>query len=106
MDLASYPTIICCFVQEGCGACTQYLPRFEKVANEFKACVPSVIVRADQHPELADAYWVRSTPTTLILHHGRRSPYLIDHAVSEKELRALYGTVLRGYALRGEACEL
>lgn len=60
--------------QDGCGACEDYLPRFEKVAAPYSAAIPIIkLDAADERPEaqqLMDQVKTESTPTTYVLRHN------------------------------------
>jgi thiol-disulfide isomerase/thioredoxin len=100
-----YPLLVACWYQDGCPACEEFLPRLRAVADRYKACVPTAILDANQFSDDADGLWVRTTPTLMILRHGRRSPYVLG-SVSDPEIEQYYQTVLRGMAMGGQACEL
>jgi thioredoxin-like negative regulator of GroEL len=101
-----YPLLVVAWHQEGCPACSDYLPRFRQVAEHYKSCVQSAILDANQFSDQADRLWVRGTPITMILRGGRRSPYVLDGAVETPRIEALYQTVLRGMTIGGAACEI
>jgi len=69
VDLTQYNVVVVVFVMEGCGACAEYAPRFQRVAGPFTHAVPSFIVDANspQGGPLADRFMIEATPTTLIL---------------------------------------
>jgi thioredoxin-like negative regulator of GroEL len=100
-----YPLLIASWYQEGCPACEEFTPRLRAVADRYRACVPTTILSANEYSDDADSLWVRSTPTTMILRHGRKSPYQIG-AVTDAEIEAFYAVVLRGLSLSGQACEI
>jgi thioredoxin-like negative regulator of GroEL len=52
---------------DGCGACHEYRPKFEKVARRYAGVVPSYVLDANEHAQFADRHRITSTPTTLIL---------------------------------------
>ena len=101
----SYPLLITCWYQEGCPACDEFVPRLRAVAERYKRCIPTAILDANEFSDEADQLWVRATPTTMILRHGQRSPYLLSASPDEK-IEEYYQTVLRGLAMGGQACEL
>lgn len=101
-----YPLLIACWYQEGCPACEEFIPRLRAIGEHYKACVPTAILDASQFSDDADSLWVRSTPTTMILRSGRRSPFVLASAVGDASIHAYYQTALRGLAMGGQACEL
>lgn len=60
------------FIQEGCGACHDYMPRFDRVAAEYPEDEPPVgrydLATDDAHiQEFAAKLGISSTPTTVVL---------------------------------------
>jgi len=100
-----YPLLVTCWYQVGCPACEEFVPRLRGVAERFKACVPTAILDANEYSDDADSLWVRATPTTMILRHGRRSPFTIG-SVPDDQIEAYYQLVYRNLALSGQSCEL
>jgi thiol-disulfide isomerase/thioredoxin len=62
------------FIQEGCGACHDFMPRFYRATARFRG-LPIGIYDLAHDPKgnrLASAMRVRSTPTTVVMDsHGR-----------------------------------
>jgi thiol-disulfide isomerase/thioredoxin len=75
INLANERVLVAVFVQEGCGACEEFLPRFRALADRYqRAGMPIVVYdAAAQDPELVawmDGYGVSATPTVLVLRRG------------------------------------
>jgi thiol-disulfide isomerase/thioredoxin len=106
VDFGSYPVVIVAWSQKDCPHCEEYIPTFRKVAQKYASCVPSAHIDANEYSDLADGYWVRGTPMTMILRYGRRSPYVLDGVATEEQVEAMYQTVMRGFAMHGQECEI
>lgn len=90
MKLTEYPVIIVVWGQEGCPACDEFIPRFRRVAKKWARCVPAVVVDAGAYTDAADSFRVQSTPTTMILRHGRKSLFLLDGATDDASIERLF----------------
>ncbi len=69
MDLSQFNVVVIVFTMPGCPACSEYVPRFQQVAQQFSGRVPSFVVDSNSQSggPLADRLMVTATPTTLIL---------------------------------------
>lgn len=69
VNLANARCVVVVFAQEGCPACEEYVPRFQAVAAQYSAQVPSAIVDASdkRYEQIADTFQINATPTTLVL---------------------------------------
>ena len=86
--LANANAVIIVFVMPGCGACELYKPTFIAAAERYKARVPAYVmdVTTPAGAQVADAYGVVATPTTMVLRRGNgairadgaQSPQSID----------------------------
>jgi thioredoxin-like negative regulator of GroEL len=101
VKLIDYPILIIVWGQDGCPACSEYVPRFRRVANRYQRCLPSVVVDAEKFERAANHYRIRETPTTMISRYGRRSLYSISGAAGEGEIDKLFQ-----YAMTGMDCKL
>jgi len=70
MHLAQHRALVIVFGQEGCPACTEYLPGFRAAAARFPS-VPALAVDAARYGNAATAFGIEETPTTLLLSYGR-----------------------------------
>ena len=70
--LANANAVIIVFVMPGCGACELYRPTFTAAAERYRARVPAYIVdvTTPEGAQIADAYGVVATPTTMALRRG------------------------------------
>lgn len=97
--LADFPVVIVVFTQPGCEGCKDFGPKFEQVSKRWKDCIPSAMVVADEHPQAADVYRIRATPTTVILYQGRKSAYFLEGDADVGAIEQLFQ-----YASFGEGC--
>lgn len=79
------------FTASWCGPCRVYKPIFESVANSTPGVVFET-VDVDADPQTAQAYNVRSVPTTVVEVSGRTAGFKTG-MVSEAELRNLVASV-------------
>lgn len=99
MNLGNSNVVVALFVMEGCGACHEYLPRFQRIAEPYKrAGIPVLIIDAATEDaeinELADRWGVRATPTTIV---ARRGPGVIrqEGNLSDEYLKQLFDAAHR-----------
>lgn len=90
------PVVVLVVHQEGCGACEEYLPRFQRIADRYSRCIPHLVVDANVYPEAADALKVDSTPTTLVLRHGRMTSRNLAGAAADEDIEKLFIAASRG----------
>ena len=74
-----------------CGPCKQYKPIFESVASSTPGVVFET-VDVDADPQTAQAYNVRSVPTTVVEVGGRTAGFKTG-MIGESELRNLVASV-------------
>ncbi len=79
------------FIQEGCGACHEYMPTFNYVAGPLRGRIPIGvydIAKPDRrHQRLAQSLGVNVTPTTVIMNsNGTLKKY--EGALGVTALRA------------------
>lgn len=92
MDLNRANVVVVLFVMEGCQACTEFLPRFQRAAAQYRNHFPIYVLDAAsddvETQKLADRTSVRATPTTLVL---RRGPgiYKMEGSVGDADLRGI-----------------
>lgn len=76
------------FVMDGCGACEQYLPRFQRLASAAGAPGRVYDIAKDQHgAAFADKLGVKATPTTVVMRDGRIKSHV--GAISNAEISKL-----------------
>lgn len=101
MNPQTSPIVVVLFTLEGCPACEEYKPRFEKIAAAYKDRFP--IVRADANDEkyadLAERLQVSSVPVTYVL---RRPTGLIkvEGSVPDSQIAWLLNIAAREAATR------
>jgi len=79
------------FTASWCGPCRVYKPVFENVASSTPGVVFDT-VDVDAEPQIAQAYNVRSVPTTIVQVGGRTAAFKTG-MINEIELRALVASV-------------
>lgn len=79
------------FVMQGCGACSEYMPRFSRVVRPFHQRglpVHIIDVNADKRSvAFADRLKIKSTPTTLVM--GRRGAVRREGAIPDSEIKKI-----------------
>lgn len=90
------PVVVIVVHQQGCGACEEYLPRFQNIAAKYARCIPHLVVDANDYPEAADALKIASTPTTLVLRHGRMTSRNLTGAAEDADIEKLFVAASRG----------
>lgn len=90
MDLSQARAVVVVFSQEGCPACEEYLPRFQRIAAT--KAVPSRIVDVGlpDAEAISDNFGVEATPTTMVL---KRPVGAIkaEGALSDADIEQLFG---------------
>lgn len=80
------------FIQEGCPACTDYEPKFERIAAEHRGVVVGRYDLAMPDPrvqEFAEKLGVKATPTTVVMtSHGTFQRHVGSLPVAQ--IRALF----------------
>lgn len=91
MDLQNAKAVIVVFIMDGCGACHEYTPMFQKVAREFAGKIPAFIldVNSQQGGPLADQYGIEATPTTLVMRKPAGA-LKAEGALNEAQIRQLF----------------
>jgi thioredoxin len=91
-----------------CGPCKQMAPVYESVAEQFAdEPVDFYKVNTENHPELSEAFHVRSIPTLVLVHDGeildtligaqsesglvKRTEWLLSKARGEGFLKRIFG---------------
>ena len=86
------PAAVFVFGQAGCGHCTEYIPRFQRIAKPYKKSFPIGIydLAKERHAvELADRLGgIRVTPTTVVMSR-RGSLHKHPGALSDQQIRDL-----------------
>lgn len=69
MNLDQARIVVVVFTIEGCPACIDYKPRFQRVAGPYAGCVPIIVADANdpRYTPLADRLGVQEVPATFIL---------------------------------------
>lgn len=92
MDLNRANVVVVVFVMEGCPACTEYLPRFQRVAALYHAHFPIYVLDAAaddaEIQRLADRTKVKATPTTLVMQRGP-GVYKTEGAVDDADIQGI-----------------
>ena len=97
MKIWEMPVAIIVFIQDGCPACEEYMPKFLAVAEQYKGCLPVIIADVNMFPGAADVWRIQSTPTTLIARYGNRGfAGFIDGDGSEDRIRSLFSAAANG----------
>lgn len=89
LDLSNERVFVGLFVMPGCGACHEFLPRFERMIARYPGMPYLVYDAASPDPGLVafmDQYAVNVTPTLLILQRGPGSIRL-DGALDDATLK-------------------
>ena len=86
------PAAIFVFGQAGCGHCTEYIPRFQRIARPYQKTFPIGIYDLAKEPhavEFADRLGgIRVTPTTVVMSR-RGSLHKHPGALSDQQIRDL-----------------
>jgi len=72
-DLDHARIVVVVFTIEGCAACAEYKPRFQRVASAYMGCVPIIVADANdpRYTPLADRLGVQEVPATFVLRKPR-----------------------------------
>jgi thiol-disulfide isomerase/thioredoxin len=98
-QLAEHPVMIVVFTQDGCDGCQSYKPKFQQVADAWSQCVPVAMLDAEKYEDLSNNLYVRSTPSTFILYHGKKSAYQLIGDAPIEDIESVFS-----YAQMGEGC--
>ena len=73
VDPRTSPVVIVLFTLDGCGACAEYKPRFQKLAAAANLPIPVIYADADdpKFSGLADRLKVEAVPVTFVLRRPR-----------------------------------
>lgn len=106
MSLDHTKSAIVVFAMDGCGACEDFMPRFERLIAGFQAhgqplvyyqigmpltpgAIPVIVLDADSTDEsvvsFADQHAIDALPTTLLLRRNAK-PARLEGAVDDKEI--------------------
>jgi len=111
---ASARPVIVEFWATWCGNCRRVAPDVAALGAEFAGSVQLVMVDADENPELVGRFGVSSTPTFVVLDHGRTVTTMVG-AQPAAVLRGLFEAARAGGAgtgggaaswVPGQACTL
>ena len=67
MDLSQARAVVVVFSQEGCPACEEYLPRFQRIAATKTGPSRIVDVGVPDAEGISDNFGIEATPTTMVL---------------------------------------
>jgi len=85
------------FGQHGCPACSEYIPRFKRIAGPFRRQLPIGvydIARDGRHAlQLANDMRIRATPTTVVLRGNAVRSFV--GALPDAQVRALLESATR-----------
>jgi thioredoxin-like negative regulator of GroEL len=91
----SGPIGVFVFGQAGCPACSEYIPRFKRIAAAFRQRFPIGIydLAKDGHraQEMATTLDIKATPTTVVMNRGRIQKHV--GALAEAAIRELLGSL-------------
>ena len=84
---------------DGCGACAEYVPRFNRIAARYAHCIPVKILDAGtpEGAQVADRFHVNATPTTLILRKPTGQVYY-EGALDDAQIEHVFALAIRGLA--------
>ena len=101
-DLSKSRVVIVVIGMKGCGACEEYIPRFQRIATRYAHCLPVRVLDAStpEGAQVAARFRVEATPTTLIL----RKPHGQVHYEGARDDAEIEGVF--ALAARGLSCEL
>lgn len=86
--------VVLIFVQTGCGACDEYMKRFDKIAGQRKN-VPIQLGDLVTNPravQMANRYKITATPTTIGVRRDGNHVRL-EGAVEDKHIRRMFDEV-------------
>jgi hypothetical protein len=89
MDLSTHSVVIIVLGQMGCPACEEFHPRFVAATQRHQTPGIALDISTPQGTQLADAYGVSMTPTTLLLRRGSGA-IRAEGAVSDVALEGLF----------------
>ncbi len=82
------------FIQAGCPACHEFLPRFKRVAEPYRQCGVKVyapdLAKDSRAAEMADKYKIKATPTMLVFSKSGRATK-IEGAVDDSRIETALG---------------
>lgn len=90
MRLSEMPVAVVAWVQEGCPACADYVPRLVEVAKRYEHCIPTLVIDCGQYSKAADFYRVANTPETMIIRWGRKTLTQLDGDAPTEHIETLY----------------
>lgn len=95
--IAQAKAVVVTFVQPGCPACHDHLPKFKAVASLYAHCIPVFIIDVSKQnfDGLSNYYQVRQTPTTIVLARGRH-PAVAVGALNEQDLLNVFNMAVAG----------
>lgn len=97
MKIWDMPVAFLVWTQDGCPACDEFMPKFNRIAKDYSRCIPIIIANVEMFPRAADLLRVQSTPTTMITRYGRRGfAGFIDGDGSEERIRSLFTAAVNG----------
>lgn len=98
MNLANARAVVVLFTIPGCGACAEYKPRFQRIAQQYQHVVPIYMLNANDTrsdvADLANRLHVANVPATFVL---RRPNGLIrvEGAIPDSQIAWLLGVAAR-----------
>lgn len=85
--LAQDKTVLLDFYADWCGPCQMQLPVVDELSDKYANQLEVLKINIDKHPELAQAYGVRSIPALFLVR---------DQAIQDKMVGYQSATVLEG----------
>ena len=96
INLDQSSVVIIVFTVPGCGACENYKPRFQQIAQRYAQHVPVIMANANdpKYQDLANKYNVDNVPATFVL---RKPSGLIrvEGAIPDNQIIWLFEVALR-----------
>ena len=88
------------FLATGCGHCTEFVPRFRRIAVRYRAHVPIHLIdlarKGALGQALANFYKVDGTPTTVVTSPDGRLVAKVSGAISNQKIVELLEQAARG----------
>lgn len=89
--------LVLVFVQTGCGACEEYMQRFDRIAPEYQKRGVTVqlgdLARSRNAIRMADRFKIEATPTTIGLTRTGNTVRL-EGSVENRHIKQMFDTVV------------
>lgn len=98
MNPTSARAVVILFTIPGCGACAEYKPRFQRIAQQYQHVVPIYMLNAnDTRPDVADLasrLGVANVPATFVLRRPM-GVIRVEGAIPDSQIAWLLGVAAR-----------